>query len=160
MASSSSSRLRRYNRILHNCFPALVPCDRCFHRGSSCRYIADFSLMSCAECTRLGRPCVTTSISRLDRAVDQLSDDIARDEQEVQSLLDKIEKIRQRVARNKVVRESNNKRLEEQVRHAAESLPEESEAVGVSVAADSQGFSDPFTWEFPVQVSLEAQSSL
>ena len=77
--------------------------------------------------------------------VDKLSDDIARNKQEVQSLLDKIKKIRQRVARNRAVRESNNKRLESEVRYAAENLPKESEIVGISVAANSRGFPDPFT---------------
>jgi prefoldin subunit 5 len=68
--------------------------------------------MACSECSRLGRPCVTSSIARLDKVVDDLSSRIEQDEEEVQKLLDYVEEVRRRIARNKRVREQNSKKLD------------------------------------------------
>lgn len=88
--------------------------------------------MSCETCTRLGRACVTSSLDKLDRVVEELSSKISVDEQklelklsEVELLLSQVAEIRRRIARNKVVRQSSNLRVEEQVRHAIDNLPAE-----------------------------------
>ena len=44
--------------------------------------------MAYSECSRLGRPCVTSSIARLDKVVNDLLLKIERDKEEVQKLLD------------------------------------------------------------------------
>lgn len=99
--------------------------------------------MSCAECTRLGRPCVTSSIDRLDKVVDDLSAKIKTDEAGVEEALNKIvtlssqiESLRQRIARNKVVSDQNSKRLDEQLRHVADTS---------SLNGLNEGFSDAAT---------------
>ncbi|KAK3621424.1 hypothetical protein LTR56_022818 [Elasticomyces elasticus] len=114
--------------------------------------------MSCAECTRRGRPCVTSSIDRLDKVVDDLSEKIAKDEGGVEeavanilALSSKIESLRQRIARNKVVRNQNNRRLDEQLRHAVENSSTNaelnaslSEAVSLGNQLERIGVPDPF----------------
>ena len=66
--------------------------------------------MACSECTRLGRACVTSSVDRLDKVVDNLSNKILKDKQGVDKAVNKllelsaqIKALRQRIARNKVV---------------------------------------------------------
>jgi regulator of replication initiation timing len=167
MASSSQSRLARYNRILHNPFPAATRCDRCDLRDRDCFFIADLSIMSCSECTRLGRPCVTSSIDRLDKVVDDLSAKIKTDEGGVEEALNKIvalsseiESLRQRIARNKVVREQNNKRLDAQLRHVADTSSLTGLNEGFSSAATlgqqvrQAGLEDPFDWSFEPDLTL------
>jgi len=161
MAPSSQSRLARCNRILQNPFPAATRCDRCDLRDRPCVFIADFSIMSCSECTRLGRPCVTSSIDRLDKVVDDLSAKIKNDESGVEEALNKIvslsseiESLRQRIARNKVVREQNSKRLDAQLRHVADTSSFTGLNEGFSSAATlgaqvrQAGLEDPFEWSF------------
>lgn len=161
MASSSKSRLARCNRILQNPFPAATRCDRCETRDRPCVFIADYSIMSCAECTRLGRPCVTSSIDRLDKVVDDLSAKIKNDESGVEEALNKIvalssdiESLRQRIARNKVVREQNSKRLDAQLRHVADTASVTGLNDGFSSAAilghqvEQAGLENPFDWSF------------
>ena len=53
-------------------------------------FIADLSIMSCSECTRIGRPCVTSSIDRLDKVVDDLSAKVKNDKSGVEEALNKI----------------------------------------------------------------------
>jgi regulator of replication initiation timing len=175
MALSSQSRLARCNRILQNPFPAATPCDRCDLRDRTCVFIADLSIMSCSECTRLGRPCVTSSIDRLDKVVDDLSTKIKNDESGVEEALNKIvalsseiESLRQRIARNKVVRKQNSKRLDEQIRHVADTSSLTSLNEGFSSATilgaqiRQEGLEDPFDWSFeadPLLPTTEAGSS-
>ena len=70
---------------------------------------------------------MTSSIDRLDKVVDDLSAKIKNDESGVEEALNKIvslsseiESLRQRIARNKVVREQNSKRLDSQLRHVVD----------------------------------------
>ena len=105
MVPLSVSKFRRYNKILSNPFVPANKCDRCAHRSTSYVFVADFSIMSCAECTRLGRPCVTSSIDRLDQVTDDLSSKIEADETKVAGLLDQmarmlrqVEEIRSRIS--------------------------------------------------------------
>ncbi|KAM0724100.1 hypothetical protein Q7P37_000280 [Cladosporium fusiforme] len=155
------SGLARCHRTLQNPFPAATRCDRCEHRERACVFIVDFSIMSCAECTCLGRPCVTSSIDRLDKVVDDLSAKIKTDEAGVEEAMNKIvafssqiESFRQRIARNKVVREQSSKRLDEQLRHAADtsSLTGLNEGFSDAATLGSQlrqaGLEDPFDWSF------------
>ena len=79
--------------------------------------------MSCSECSRLGRPCVTSSIARLDKVVDDLSSKIQQDEEEVQKLLDQVEEVRRRITRNKRVRDENSAKLDNQLAHSSENDP-------------------------------------
>lgn len=121
--------------------------------------------MSCAECTRLGRPCVTSSIDCLDKVIDDLSSKISADEAKVQELLDQVESVRRRIARNKVIRSQNNERLDNQVRHAVEanSSSEEvnaglSEVIEISRSLDSIDTEDPFDWRWDVNPTLASAS--
>jgi regulator of replication initiation timing len=172
MASSSQSRLVRCNRILQNPFPAATRCDRCDLRDRPCVFIADLSIMSCSECTRLGRPCVTSSIDRLDKVVDDLSAKIKNDESGVEEALNKIvslsseiESLRQRIARNKVVREQNSKRLDSQLRHVADTSSFSGLNEGFSSAATlgaqvrQAGLEDPFEWSFEPDPLLPSANS-
>ena len=86
--------------------------------------------MSCAACTRLGKPCVTSSLAKLDRVVEELTEKIESDEQEIETLKSsaedifrKIEALRQRIRRNREVRERNNSKVEEEVAHLAANTP-------------------------------------
>lgn len=163
MAPSSDSRLYRLRRILQLPFETPSPCDRCHSRGKTCTFIADFSIMACAECTRQGRPCVTSSLDRLDRVADELAHKITADEKAVDTMMDEIgvllrrvDEIRRRISRNKVVQTQNNRRTEEQVRHLVETLsPEEenagfSEAVILGTGLEAVDASDPFDWSWEV----------
>jgi len=67
----------------------------------------------CVECTRRGRPCVSTSWVALDRASDGLVDKISSDEKRVEQLLDELDEVRRRLLRNRKVREVNNQRAKE-----------------------------------------------
>ena len=75
--------------------------------------------MACSECSRLGRPYVTSFIARLDKVVDDLLSKIERDEEEVQKLLDQVEEVRRRIVRNKRVREQNSEKLDNQLTYAS-----------------------------------------
>ena len=46
--------------------------------------------MTCSECTRMGRPCVTSSVNRLDAAVDKLSEKIRSDEERLAASMDEM----------------------------------------------------------------------
>ncbi|KAI4209400.1 MAG: hypothetical protein L6R36_009537 [Xanthoria steineri] len=108
----------------------------------------------------MGRPCVTSSVARLDAVAEDLATKIAADEanaskmtDDLLSLLDKIQRVKARIARNKAVQEQNNRRLDEQVRHMVDNMPEEenagySEAVGISRELEEIGAPDPFDWDF------------
>ncbi|KAL8964558.1 MAG: hypothetical protein Q9183_004372 [Haloplaca sp. 2 TL-2023] len=162
MASSkTANKLRRVNKILQNSFPALDPCDCCRRYSRECLFISDFSIMSCANCTRMGKPCVTSSVDRLDKVAEDLANKISVDEKdaskmtdELLSLLEKIQRVKARIARNKAVQAQNNQRLEEQVRHMVENLPVEEENAGFSEAIrlgrslEAVGAEDPFRWDF------------
>jgi regulator of replication initiation timing len=70
---------------------------------------------------------VTSSIDRLNKVVDDLSTKIKNDESGVEEVINKIvslsleiESLRQRIARNKVVREQNSKRLDLQLRYVTD----------------------------------------
>jgi hypothetical protein len=158
---SSQSKLRRLQQILALPWESPDPCDHCRSHGRKCFFIADFSIMACAECTRRGRPCVTSSIARLDKVADDLAAKIAADEKSVSDtmdrigeLLSKVQEARARVARNKVVQEQNNRRLDEQVRHMVDSSVAEdenagfSEAISLGNALEGMGSSDPFEWSW------------
>lgn len=128
--------------------------------------------MSCAECTRRGRPCVTSSVDRLDRVVEELSSKIKQDESGIEeamnrvlALASEIEKLRQRIARNKVIREQNNKRLDEQLRHlvengsSAELNSDLSQAVTLGRDITNIGLEDPFDWSFDVPSAVDSTVS-
>ena len=159
MAPSSESKLRRLCRILSQPFEPPSSCDRCRIRGKTCIFINDFSIMACTECTRQGKPCVTSSLDRLDKVSDDLASKIANDERAVEGMMDEIgillrcvDKARRRISRNKAVQSQNNDRVEEQVRHLVENLPPEEDNAGFSEAVflgrdiEAAGLSDPFDW--------------
>lgn len=117
--------------------------------------------MSCALCTRRGKPCVTSSLARLDKVADDLAAKIESDEKdasemtdELLALLDKIQRVKARIARNKAIQEQNNRRVEEQVRHMVENVPVEeenrgfSEAISLGRGVEMAGLEDPFSWDF------------
>lgn len=160
-SAQSASKLRRLRRILANPFQTPHPCDRCQSHNRNCTFIADFSIMSCELCTRQGKPCVTSSLERLDKVADDLAARIEADEKdaskmtdELLSLLEKIQRVKARISRNKAVQEQNNRRVEEQVRHLVENMPVEeenhslSEAVSLGRGAEALGLEDPINWDF------------
>ena len=115
--------------------------------------------MSCAECTRRGRPCVTSSLDRLDAVADNLAAKIQTDEKEaeilmgeVESLLSRVAAIRKRIASSRKAQSENNRRVEEEVQHLVENLPPEQEepllleAASLSVDLSGLGSPDPFSW--------------
>ncbi len=148
---SHHTRLRRLQRILKNPFEPDDPCDRCKDRRLKCLFIADLSIMSCSECTRKGRPCVTTSLEKLDRVSDDLSSKIEVDKAEVERLLNRLEEIRQRIRRNERIQEQNSRAIEKQVAHLVENMddfvsdnPELSDLPGMTVDLASLGVESPF----------------
>jgi regulator of replication initiation timing len=104
---------------------------------------------------------VTSSIDRLDKVLDDLSAKIENDETGVEEALNKIvslsleiESLRQRIARNKVIREQNSKRLDSQLRHVADTSSFTGLNEGFSSAATlgsqvrQAGLEAPFDWSF------------
>lgn len=73
---------------------------------------------------------------------------------ELLSLLEKIQRVKARIARNKTVQAQNNRRLEEQVQHLVENMPAEeehrsySEAISIGHGVESFGLEDPINWDF------------
>jgi hypothetical protein len=63
--SSTQRKLRLVNEILSANTISDVPCDKCFLENRDC-YVMPNSGLKCAECTRVGRPCVNMSWSSLD----------------------------------------------------------------------------------------------
>ena len=70
----------------------------------------------------MGRPCVTSSIDRLDAVADDLASKIQSDEKEaeslmsdVESLLRRVAEVRKRIASNRKAQEENNLRVDEEV---------------------------------------------
>ena len=166
MARSSSSRLVRLRRILENPFITPSPCDRCKASSRCCRFIADFSIMSCDKCTRMGRPCVTSSIDRLDAVAEDLALKIQSDEKEAESLMGDVEsllwrvaEVRKRLASNRKAQEENNQRVNKEVWHLVENLPPEDEgpallgAAELSVDLDHAGIEDPFSWPASTRIA-------
>lgn len=109
--------------------------------------------MGCANCERLGRPCVTSSIDRLDKTIDDLADKVQKDKQELSLALDKIQEIRARIARNEKVMKQENRRLDQQIAHAVENLgpttiEDFSEVISAESGVLAAGFPSPFDWNF------------
>ena len=142
-------RKRRIDRISQNPFTALDPCDYCRDSRCPCTFVADFSIMACKECTRRGQPCVTTSLARLDKVADELIVKIKADEAEVEELLTKVEALRQRIRRNRVVQQQNNRRVDEQVQHWLADR-DGLENLGLEEGDfDVAGVESPLMWSFP-----------
>jgi seryl-tRNA synthetase len=104
----------------------------------------------------MGRPCVTSSLDRLDAVADVLAAKIQTDEKEaeslmgeVESLLRRVSEVRKRIALNKKSQEDNNRRVEEEVQHLVENLPPDQEDSVLLEAASLSvdlGPLDPFSW--------------
>ena len=65
--------------------------------------------MSCDKCTRMGRPCVTSSIDRLDAITEDLALKIQLDKKEAESLIGDVESLLRRVAEVRKRLASNRK---------------------------------------------------
>ena len=65
--------------------------------------------MSCDKCTRIGRPCVTSSIDRLDAIAEDLALKIQLDKKEAESLMGDVESLLRRVAEVRKRLASNRK---------------------------------------------------
>jgi len=112
---------------------------------------------------------VTSSITRLDKVVDKLSSKIASDEQELAKsldsmgiLLEKIQDLRRRIATNKTIRQANNDKLDNDVRHLVESESNAALNEGLSASVDVDrslrdlGMDDLFDWSFEPFVPSES----
>ena len=61
--------------------------------------------LKCAECTRQGKPCVLLSWASLDTSRNNLREDLAGDEAEWDTLLERLSKVQAHVARKRKVLE-------------------------------------------------------
>lgn len=108
---------------------------------------------------------MTSSVARLDEVIDNLSERIKDDKDEVQRLLDQVEEVRRRIVRNEAVRDENSKRLDRELQKLVEGSADssaEGARADVHVASDASsaltdtavlgiqldriGAGDPFTW--------------
>jgi len=112
---AAKERWARYNRIIANPIPALVPCDDCKSHKKECVFIADFSLMPCAECARRGRTCVSASLASLDRAEDELVAKVGADKEKIDRLLSELVAAKTRLERNEKVLEAASKRTQKKL---------------------------------------------
>ena len=114
-STAAKERWARYYRITLNLTPALFPCDYCKAHHKDCVFIADFSLMPCAECARRGRTCVSSSLASLDRAEDDLVAKISADKDKIDRLLSKLVAAKARLERNEKVLEAASKRTQKKL---------------------------------------------
>jgi SMC interacting uncharacterized protein involved in chromosome segregation len=117
---------------------------------------------------------MTSSIDRLDKVLDDLSSKIENDEcgvdeafNKIVALSSEIGSLRQRITRNKVVREQNSKRLDAQIRHVADTssltgLNEDlSSAMTLSSQVRQTGLEGPFDLSFephPLLATVKSDS--
>lgn len=73
----------------------------------------------CAECTRRGRTCVTSSWAALDRANVLLAEKISCDEKKVEDLLDQLQVIRLRLRHSRWMHEQNKQKAREKYKGLA-----------------------------------------
>ena len=96
-----------------------ISCDRCFLSGHCCIAMEVGGRMKCAECVRIGRPCVNLSWDCLDRTREECRKKIDEDEEELSRVL-------ARLMRNKkIIRQAD-----ERAKRKAQCLAAELEAAG------------------------------
>jgi hypothetical protein len=146
MSSSHPNRLRLAAEIRRNGFVAPISCDRCLTAGIDCVVMpSPDSRLKCAECVRVGRPCVNLSWSSLDKTREEYAKKVEADEALLAQVL-------ARLMRNKKIL----KQAEERAKRKAQCLMSEMDLNGeleseVSESADcpaadaTVGFS-PLLW--------------
>jgi hypothetical protein len=81
MSSATQKRLRLSIEIRRHNIIAPFPCDRCFDAGHDCFIMPNANRLKCAECVRMGRPCVNLSWESLDKTRAEYEEKVEKDEQ-------------------------------------------------------------------------------
>ncbi|KAI9877566.1 MAG: hypothetical protein M1823_007087, partial [Watsoniomyces obsoletus] len=81
----------------------------------------------CAECTRRGRPCVSLSWESINATRDNLREEKAGDEAEVERLIDLLTEAKSRLTRKRVVLEQAEGRARKKLKCLVEELEAEGE---------------------------------
>ena len=80
MSSASQKRLRLSIEIRRHNTIAPISCDRCFASGHDCFVMPSANRLKCAECVRVGRPCVNLSWESLDKTRVEYEKKVEEDE--------------------------------------------------------------------------------
>jgi len=123
-SGAAARRLRLYQEILRAETIAEFACADCVIEKRVC-FVMPNSQLKCAECVRLGRPCVNMSWSSLDKTRDEYKKKVEEDEKELAVVI-------ARLLRNKKILAQ----AEERARKKALCLAEDMNATGESVVAD------------------------
>ena len=109
-------------------------CDRCSVRGVDCIKMADDNKkLKCAECTRVGKPCVSVSWESLRRTRDNLEDELSRDQEEADRHIAAYLKVKARINRKRKVLEQAQTRAAKKFKCLIEELEAEGEDMTATV---------------------------
>lgn len=166
---ATKDRKRRADEIERVAFPAPIACDYCFEQSLTkenftCLIMPNAEgepVGKCAECSRIGRTCVRTSWSSLDRTRDDIDAKLEAAQIETEALLDRLDDVRRRVARYKRIKSQADTRAREKfdcLVRAAEAEGEETrmvvqEASALDFGLDHFGVDSPLQWTLPTDPS-------
>ena len=126
MSSESRKRqLRLYHEILQVNTTAEFPCDRCFTENRVC-YVMPNSPLKCADCTRLGKPCVNLSWASLDKTREEYQAKVDADEKLLAEVIS-------RLLRNKKILAQAEERARKKTLCLASEMAAEGEEVNAEV---------------------------
>jgi len=145
-APRSKEHLRLALEIRRNGQPTPVPCDYCFTHNRQCVAMpeVDGKRLKCAECTRLGHPCVNMSWVSLDKTREEYRKKVEEDEKLLAEVIS-------RLMRNKKILKQAEDRAAKKTICLANSLRAEGDDVDAQESADCPaadalvGFS-PMLW--------------
>jgi hypothetical protein len=122
MSSASQKRLRLSIEIRRHNSIAPISCDRCFAAGHDCFIMPNSNRLKCAECVRVGRPCVNLSWESLDKTRAEYEKKVEEDEKLLSDVI-------ARLLRNKKILAQAKDRAAKKAECLANELEEEGEDV-------------------------------
>ena len=115
VSSSTLDRQKGSARIAKYGSPADIACDYCFDKEKLCIVMSSRSgRLTCSECRKRGRPCVSASWESVDRTVDETEASLEKDGEERDKLLSQLAELQARMARKRKVLEQARQRAMEQ----------------------------------------------
>lgn len=141
-SESTTRKLRLYNEILRANTIAESPCFDCETENRECFIMPDSNL-KCAECVRLGRPCVNMSWTSLDKTREEYKKKVEEDEKELSVVIT-------RLLRNKKILAQAEERARKKTLCLAADMEAEGEVVNATSldcpAADALTGYSPAMW--------------
>jgi hypothetical protein len=143
MSSASQKRLRLSIEIRRHNTIAPISCDRCFASGHDCYVMPSSNRLKCAECVRVGRPCVNLSWESLDKTRAEYEKKVEEDEKLLADVI-------ARLLRNKKILAQAKDRAAKKAECLANELEESGEDVRAEEincpAADALTAYSPAMW--------------